>query len=390
VTQAIAVAALSARMMAESARRGGFDVIALDVFGDADTRRAARAWSCVGAPDPPRLDSDATAAAMARLRTVAGCIGWVAGAGFEGSPSLLARCAAVARLIGNATETMRSVRDPATFFARLAAMGIAYPEIAWTRPVEPGGWLRKDARGSGGWHIRPVQLGDPRHPDAPPHVYFQRRREGRSMSALFLADGRDARLLGINELIVEPLRSLPFVYRGAIGPLTLTPRITRDIDEAVRAIVREWRLVGLNSLDFLLDGEGIFVLEVNPRPSASMALHDDVVPRGLMRTHVDACLAGSLPTTMTERAAGCRGYSIVFAEASLRFPSAMGERWLDLRWCHDIPMPGESIAEGGPVCSVSARGRSASEVRAELATRGRQVLALLASSTRAPLPETSR
>jgi len=36
----IAVAALSARMMAEASARDGFDVVALDLFGDADTREA--------------------------------------------------------------------------------------------------------------------------------------------------------------------------------------------------------------------------------------------------------------------------------------------------------------------------------------------------------------
>jgi predicted ATP-grasp superfamily ATP-dependent carboligase len=390
VTQAIAVAALSARMMAESARRGGFDVTALDLFGDVDTRRAASAWSCVGAPNALRLDADATIRAIAALRTVAGCIGWVAGAGFEATPSLLARCAAIARLIGNPPETVHSVRDPATFFAHLATMDIPHPEIAWRRPAEPGGWLLKDARGSGGWHIRSMDGEDALHPCAQPGTYFQRRQAGRSMSALFLADGRDARLLGINELIVEPHGSLPLVYRGAIGPLAPIPRVARAIGEVVHAIVREWRLVGLNSLDFLLDGERLFVLEVNPRPSASMALYDDVVPRGLMRAHVDACLAGSLSTAMPDRTAGCRGYSIVFADTALRFPHSMGERWLDLGWCHDIPMPGASIERGGPLCSVSAQGRSVSEVRAELATRARQVLAQLAASSRAPCPEPGR
>ena len=39
----LAVAAVSARMLVEAARADGFDVVALDLFGDADTRRACAA-----------------------------------------------------------------------------------------------------------------------------------------------------------------------------------------------------------------------------------------------------------------------------------------------------------------------------------------------------------
>ena len=46
----IAVAAISARAMAEAAASDGFKVVALDLFGDTDTRRAASRWLPIGAP----------------------------------------------------------------------------------------------------------------------------------------------------------------------------------------------------------------------------------------------------------------------------------------------------------------------------------------------------
>lgn len=47
--QTIAVAAISARAMAEAAASDGFKVVALDLFGDVDTRRAASRWMPIGA-----------------------------------------------------------------------------------------------------------------------------------------------------------------------------------------------------------------------------------------------------------------------------------------------------------------------------------------------------
>ena len=40
----LALAALSARALAEAAAREGLRAVALDVFGDADTRRHAADW----------------------------------------------------------------------------------------------------------------------------------------------------------------------------------------------------------------------------------------------------------------------------------------------------------------------------------------------------------
>ena len=40
----LVVAGTSARAMAESARQGGWRVLAMDLFGDLDTRRASARW----------------------------------------------------------------------------------------------------------------------------------------------------------------------------------------------------------------------------------------------------------------------------------------------------------------------------------------------------------
>lgn len=83
--------------MAEAAAHDGFDVVALDLFGDVDTRRAASRWLPIGAPGSLHIDAARVLAALrelAREREGGGpVVGWVAGSGFEGSP----RCSNRAR-----------------------------------------------------------------------------------------------------------------------------------------------------------------------------------------------------------------------------------------------------------------------------------------------------
>jgi uncharacterized protein len=347
VADAIAVAALSARMMAESARRGGFATTALDVFGDTDTRRAADAWAGIGAAASLRLDADRVAHALAASAQSPHFIGWVAGAGFEAVPDALVRGAGIARLIGNPPHVIGAIRRPNDFFRRLSALGIRHPVIARDAPADRNGWLCKDARGSGGWHIRHARAGAT-HQARDEHAYYQRVHAGTPMSALFIADGTSAHVVGVNELIVRPRGVRPYVYHGAIGPVATSPSASRDIHACVEAIVREWGLVGLNGVDFLLDEERIVVLEVNARPTATIGLYEEAFRHGAMRAHVDVCLKGSfeIEPSFVASTGRVRGQTIVFADAPVSaFASA-----------RNVDLQGRSVVLGVRGRFIGGRG----------------------------------
>ena len=373
MTPTLALVALSARMLAESARRGGFECIALDLFGDRDTRRAARAWSCVGDPVELRLDAAATITALRALRH---CAGWIAGGGTDGVLDELESNARPLPLIGNRPEVVRVLRTPRAFFGALAALGIPHPETVLERPADTEGWLSKDLHGSGGLHIRPASARVATHDE--PGRYFQRMCEGMPMSALLVANGRDARIVGFNELIVERIGTLPFVYRGAVGPVVMPARARRELTQSVHALVRHFELVGLNSVDCLLDGNTVRILEVNPRPSSTMALYDDRWPGGLIGAHVAASLRRSI-AAVADPANGdeVRGFMVVHAGQAFRCRGASGERMIASGWVHDVPNDDAEIPPDAPVCTVSAAARSVSDVRAALATRANEVLGYL-------------
>ena len=140
---ALAVAAVSARMLAEAAAHDGYGVVALDLFGDADTRRASQRWHPIGAPGSLQIDAARVLDALQQLAqqgrdTV---IGWIPGSGFEGRPELLEAGAQLLPLIGTPADAVRRVRDPAEFFGVLAAHGIAHPPVRADAPADAEGWL---------------------------------------------------------------------------------------------------------------------------------------------------------------------------------------------------------------------------------------------------------
>lgn len=357
-------------MLAEGARDGGYRPLALDLFGDADTRRAAEAWWPIGAPTALAIDGAALLAALGSIAAAGEACGWIAGGGFEADPALLAAAAGVLPLVGNAPEVFAQVRSPAWFFGRLAALGIAHPTTAFAPPSDPAGWLRKDAGSSGGWHVLPLSAPDRTEDAAAAGRYYQRHAPGEPMSALFLADGRRCRLIGVSRQIVRRLGGRPYVFRGCLGPVGLPPALLRELEALLDALVADMALRGLNGLDFLLDGDTLAVLELNPRPSASMDLYRGALPGGLVRAHVRACVEGYLPArdALGGAGAGVRGFEVVYASRRARLPAPAATPW-----CHDVPAGDAEVGWGEPICTVSAAAPTEAAAVALLARRRREI-----------------
>jgi predicted ATP-grasp superfamily ATP-dependent carboligase len=347
----IATVGLSARMLAQSAHRAGFNVAALDIFGDRDTRSVAPLWFDIGGSGLS-IDRQRLFDALERTARLPRMLGFVAGSGLEPLMQELCGASRMPRFIGNGAAATAAVRDPRRFFALLDRLGIAHPEVAYSRPADTTGWLIKRANGCGGTHIERVSRSDAAISG---DVYFQRCARGRSMSALFMAARGEARVVGFAEQLSTAKGNWPYLHTGSIGPVKLARALANKLTEAIEAITAETRLVGLNSIDFLLDGEHFEVLEINPRPSSTMTLYEtalpDAWPRGLIACHVDACLDGRLPRAASPglKTAGQR---VLFAPRDFVVSAALSQACFSDPACHDVPHPGACIAANEPVCTM--------------------------------------
>lgn len=371
------VVAQSARMLAQSAARGGHRVAALDLFNDLDTARWAGASRAVSARagdsrGEPRFDGPDLLRQARRLCPPQRCLGLVYGAGFEDDPGLLQALAQGRRLFGNAPDLVRRMKDPYGFFGLLERLRISCPEWSAAMPRSRRGWLYKRIGATGGAHV--VDAARLRAVPQDAGGYYQRRSRGRPMSLLLLADGRNARMVGLSLQLTSHSGPRPHAWRGAIGPLgrqDLPRDVARRLHRAAEALVDATGLVGCNSLDFLFDGRREWVLEVNPRPSATLGLYDPDWPAGLFEAHLQAC-AGTLPADgrRAPRIPGAvRGELIVYNDGlrAIAAPAGLPP------WCSDLPRGGTRIASGAPVCTVHAEGPALPAVRRALQRRARIV-----------------
>ncbi len=358
---------LSMRPLAQAAARFGHDICVIDACADRDTLEA-----CAGRlvhldlSVPWQIDAAALQLALAtaqRRFAPDGFAGVVTGSGFEARPELLDLLGASATLAGCDADTVRAIRHPQRWFELLDGIGAPHPEVRFDSPGGSPGWLVKSAVGSGGWHICNWRPGTPATPDD----YFQRHIPGRPASVLFLADGRTARVISWQWQRLAGTAELPWRYGGVISAPDLLPASRERVANICSAIVASVPIRGLAGLDFLVDGDRLAVLELNPRPTASIALYPQ---QDFLTLHARAS-AGVMPETVLVDTTDITGEAVLYATEPL--PIATTFVWP--AWCGDIPAGASRIAAGQPICTVRGSADTPESVEAML-TRRLQTLSI--------------
>ena len=350
------IAAQSGRALAQAARRAGYTPLVADLYGDLDTLELAARHVTLARDADEDISRAGFGDALARLtdsfaqESVAGVI---CGSGFEDRTELLDAAALHAPLLGNGAEITRGLKDPQRFAKLCQTLETAHPTITFAPPRDPAGWLVKRAGASGGGHVRWAAAGEALQPG----FYFQRQITGASVSALFCGDGRHAQVIGFSAQWSEGAGATPFRYAGAAGPLHVAPALAAGMTEAMQAITRARRLRGLASADFIVDGELPWLIEINPRPGATLDVFDsDAAP--LLRHHVAGCGGVLLPLPPPPDL--CRAAATVYAGpapgrlAAFDWPA----------WTADRQPPHCPLTANAPVCTVFGEGGTIEQARA--------------------------
>ncbi len=354
-TRCVLIAAFSGRALAQSARRAGYTPLVVDCFGDLDTRAAAHELICLPARVQVGFIKRPLIAALQSLvaNAPAPPIGLVLGGGFECNPKLVAALGERFPLIGNSADMIRRVKDPTEFFDTLARLGIRHPHTQLAPPANHEGWLMKRIGGSGGLHIH--YCPDSFEPD--PRRYFQREQKGEAISVLAIASRRGT-AVALSRQWSSPRKRRPYRYGGAVSGITVDDDLeTRLVDTAL-TVISEFSLTGLISLDFVLHEGEPLLLEVNPRPGATLDIFDD--PSGsLFAAHLAACSGENPATFLKGRWQPARAAAAAYLYADNGAITVPTINWPE--WAADRPIPGSEIARGQPLATVTATALTSHE-----------------------------
>lgn len=356
--EAVLIAAFSARALAASARRAGYRPLVVDCFGDSDTVARAEASRCLPARVQVGFTFRPLLAALESLAAESASppIGLVLGAGFECNPRLVAKLAERFPLIGNDAETIARAKDPQQFFSVLDALGVPHPETRLDAPADADGWLMKRIGGSGGLHIHRC----PAKPRPDKRRYFQRQIAGAQISLLGLVSEKSAAFAASRQW-TSPLARRPFRYGGATGSLPLDEDLEARLIEMSLAVSDALKLSGIVSFDFLVSEGEASLLEVNPRPGATLDVFDDAAGT-LFKAHIEATRGGDPAALLASdwHPPIARAAAFLYAD---RGPLTAGTiDWPE--WAADRPQPGSVIGAGQPLATVVSEGDDIEAVQA--------------------------
>ena len=356
----ILIVGVSTRAIAESAVPSRRGVITLDYFGDRDQKALVENYSLLR---DFKLPFSAKALLQASRQLKFDAVVYISN--LENHPKVVKKLAQGRVLLGNSDAALRQVRAWRALRQFCGMEEILCPVTLLSgeeKKADPAvGWLSKPIRSGGGGGIKSWNG----HAIDEAHV-LQAHVEGRPASMAFAADGQRSVIIGLTEQIIgrKTLGAKGNKWCGNILPLKLDASkkdaLFKAIEKIADRLTNRFGLRGVNGVDLVIaegrDGEPCpFLVEVNPRYTASMELVERAYGLNVFSAHLDA-LEGRLPDfSLAEHLEGhYLGKGIVFARKTLTMPET--EDW-GKRGRRDIPFPGDRIEAGHPICTVLAEGR---------------------------------
>jgi len=349
------IVAQSGRMLAELAARAGRPAVIIDQYGDQDTRQWARAVVTVA-----DFDLESLTAAVVDLSAHWTIKQVIYGSGLENHLESLIWLAQRFSVTGCSPEVIRALHDKPKFFNQLQNLGIDFPEVRFTPPCHAKGWLLKPYRGCGG---EGVVWADALHAADPARdqYYWQRWQAGRALSLLAFADTTRTHVIGFHRLYHRALQHEAFRFTGLDNRVQLPRDVRMQWRDRAHHVAETFQLRGLFGIDFLWDGQNTWLLEINPRPPASLCAYEPRQASQWLAAHW-----GETPRPWLDSARRrWRHYQICYTYRAYRVPQSA--KWP--AWVNDQPSPGHDIPPCAPLCSFTATGRTPNHLKRNVQRR---------------------
>lgn len=360
----ILVIAHAARMLAQMARACDIRCITVDLCSDQDTQQMAFASYRVA-----QLHGAEFQACVLSIKRNHAVTAVLVGSGFEQFPDSLCFLYQHFEIIGTQPEVSLQLVDTRYFFEQLKAHRIAFPSVAFNPPDNLNGWLYKTAQSCGGINVFYAN-DNLRSLLKTADGYWQTYLNGKVCSVLFLANGSHYQVIGINELLVTQIEQRPFMFAGVIGNIQLANDIVNQVCHSLEGIMACYALQGLCSMDFIVVGNQVYVLEVNARIPASAQLYAP----DILLAHI-AGYQGHLDLSRWSGSSYHKALKVVYAEQTIQIPDTVS--WPD--WVADRPESGATISQNQPLCSIIVDYVNAIDAENALQHYQRQLTSILLS-----------
>ena len=219
-------------------------------------------------------------------------------------------------------------------------------------------FILKPVQGSGGYDINLL--------DNDSNIVFNDKKfmiqeyiSGINVSSSLLADGDDAKTIINSRLLTENdfEKNNSFIYVGNILPLTDESILANiediaKINESMNAtsenLACKFNLVGSNGVDYILNDDGLYVIEINPRIQGTFECAEKSLGINMIDAHIKACQGEIIEVPEAKY------YSY---KKIIYSPTRMKYEKIDLDNIYDLPHIGSITEKSEPLLTIIDRDR---------------------------------
>ena len=219
-------------------------------------------------------------------------------------------------------------------------------------------FILKPVQGSGGYDINLL--------DNDSNIVFNDKKfmiqeyiSGINVSSSLLADGDDAKTIINSRLLTENdfEKNNSFIYVGNILPLTDesiladiedTTKINESMNATSENLARKFNLVGSNGVDYILNDDGLYVIEINPRIQGTFECAEKSLGINMIDAHIKACQGEIIEVPEAKY------YSY---KKIIYSPTRMKYEKIDLDNIYDLPHIGSITEKSEPLLTIIDRDR---------------------------------
>lgn len=215
-------------------------------------------------------------------------------------------------------------------------------------------YIAKPLKGSGGYNINLLNNQSQLQLNCDEKLIVQEYIEGINLSSSVLASENEAENIVNSRLLTQHdfEKNSQFKYVGNILPLTEksilapvknTDAINREMADTSEKLIRKFELIGSNGVDFILNKNGLYIIEINPRIQGTFECVQQALGINMLEAHIKACQNEIIAIDKAEY------YSykkIIYSPKTVKYEK------IDLNNLYDMPHLGSITQKDEPLLTI--------------------------------------
>jgi predicted ATP-grasp superfamily ATP-dependent carboligase len=383
-TNSVLVVGFNTRPLAYSLNKAGYDVYAVDFFGDLDLypyvedyiivlRELSVNYNLLKEKYSKFLAEYALVLHRKHRDLRYLLIGSGLDDAYEGRKLILDELKNFNTIsVNNSIKTIKKSRNIESLFEFLTSHGYKVPiycsfeKFQLTKNILRHPFILKKKRSAGGTNVFKIEdeinLNSitqtlKKQSFIPSEWLIQEYIDGISVSCTVISDGEECEIISINRQIIgEKFLNPPteFMYCGNIVPAGLLSEEEKIISEISTILTKELGLKGIIGFDFVLRDHHPYFMECNPRIPGSIRASEIVLNLNLLDLHIKCFLSNEWKNVkkliMSAKPRTFATKFILFA------PNEIDKSLLteinNLEFVHDKTEPVKNVLKGEPLCTI--------------------------------------